>query len=318
MAVLAKFMRNVVVALAPRPRPVSATLSNSANLSLVSVPVSGVARDVRVKIASEPEEWEQAFRLVGLKYQARGYQQANDSGIRFTPYHALSDSVVFVAKEKNEVIATLSLVLDNTILGLPMQSIYHHEVDDLRREGRRLVEVTSLSDKGLGLREFLPVFKALMRLMTQYGISQDADTWVISINPRHKQFYNKVMGFVPFGALKPYPLVENAPAEGFLLDVPLFKDNAPDMFEEIFGEWLPAEVLTACQMPVDLVQRFGRHMTPEDQQYINWVLNFDRRPGSLRRWVNYVRNCDEALRSRLNYTKWCPTQTEPARVWTFL
>src|SRR5207249_986101 len=164
-------------------------------------------------------DWDQAFRLVAATYQARGYDPPDAGPVRFTPYHALPDTVTFVAKHGNAVVATLSLVQDNTLLGLPMQSIYASEIEALRQAGRRLVEVTSLADAGLDLREFVPVFMTLMRLLSQYGISQGADTWVISINPKHRSFYRKVMGFVPLGPWRAYPLVQNHPAEAYLLDV---------------------------------------------------------------------------------------------------
>src|SRR4051794_30828706 len=64
-----------------------------------SIPVPGIAREIQVKIASEPEEWEQAFELVAANYQERGYE-ASEKPYRFTPYHALPDTTLFVAKRE--------------------------------------------------------------------------------------------------------------------------------------------------------------------------------------------------------------------------
>src|SRR6266851_6392264 len=83
--------------------------------------VPGIARNVEVKIASERNEWEQAFALLAETYKARGYEAADSNALRFTPFHALPDTVTFVAKYQGNVIATLSLVLDNNLLGLPME-----------------------------------------------------------------------------------------------------------------------------------------------------------------------------------------------------
>jgi hypothetical protein len=74
------------------------------------IQVPGLARNVHVKIASARPEWTQAFALVAASYRARGYQRANGTALRFTPYHALPDTVTFVAKHGDTVIATLSLV----------------------------------------------------------------------------------------------------------------------------------------------------------------------------------------------------------------
>ena len=64
----------------------------------LSIRVPGVARDIRVKIASERAEWRDAFQLVSCNYQARGYEEPFASKVRFTPYHALPDVVTLVAK----------------------------------------------------------------------------------------------------------------------------------------------------------------------------------------------------------------------------
>src|SRR4051812_5600719 len=61
-----------------------------------SIPVPRIARDIRVKIASERAEWKDAFQLVALNYQAVGYEAPLSSKVRFTPYHALPDTVTFI------------------------------------------------------------------------------------------------------------------------------------------------------------------------------------------------------------------------------
>ena len=128
------------------------------------ITVSGIERTIEIKIASERGEREQAFRLVAASYRARGYEVDGTRPFRFTPYHALPGTVTFIAKHGDRVVATLSLVPDTALLGLPMESIYADEIGALRRERRRLTEVISLAEEGLTIREFLRVFPAMIRL----------------------------------------------------------------------------------------------------------------------------------------------------------
>jgi hypothetical protein len=249
-----------------------------------SIKVPGIGRDIEVKIASERAEWEQAFRLVADNYRARGYEAADSGGVRFTPYHALPDTATFVAKHDGEVIATLSLVPDNFLLGLPMQDVYNAEIEGLRREGRRLVEVTTFADRDLPLREFVPVFVALLRVMVQWGISEGADTWVISVIPRHSTFYRRMLGFASLGPPRAHPCVRGVTGEACMLDVPMLKANAPKMYQEIFGEQLPPEVLTARRMPVHLLRYFGSVSSQTDGQAIAEILSFVECFGSPRQW----------------------------------
>jgi hypothetical protein len=241
-------------------------------------------RPIEVKIASERAEWEEAFRIVLASYQARGYEPPTATGLRFTPYHALPDTTTFVAKHEGHVIATLSQVMDNPLLGLPMESIYGPELDELRRRGRRLSEVTSLADTGLSPREFFPVFVTLMRLLAQYLVTRGCDAMVITINPRHRAFYRKIMGFVPFGPCRAYPAVRNHPAEGYLLNIRLLAENAPRMYQQIFGVRLPPEVLTAQPMPPHLIRYFAIHSCQTDLETVNALLEAVERPAA-GRWA---------------------------------
>jgi hypothetical protein len=246
--------------------------------------VLGVDRPLVVKIASERLEWEQAFRLVSANYQAIGAEPPCPGAIRFTPYHALPDTATFVALEGREVLATMSLVLDNTLLGLPAESLYPEEIDGLRRAGRCVVEVTSLADRELSVREFIPVFVALARLMTHYAISQGADALVITCRPRHGSFYRKLMGFQPFGPCRAYPAVQNYPTEANLLDVPLLKTSSPAMYERIIEDAPPPAALRPTAIPPRLVRAFASRSCLTNEEEILDVVRAVECYGNLRRW----------------------------------
>jgi len=225
-----------------------------------------------VKIASEPEEWEQAFQLVNANYQERGYEMATGKPFRFTPYHALPDTTIFVAKREGRVIATFSLVPDNTLLGLPMESLYGTEISTLRQQGRRMAEVTSLAVTDLGQREFLQVFMTLIKVLQQYHVSRGGDSWVITVNPRHRDFYLKVLGFQPLGPCKRYAAVGDAPAEAYLLDRDLMRTNAPRAYRNNFGEWLSSSVLTGVPLPRPFIRYFGAASSQTNEMRIAEIL----------------------------------------------
>jgi hypothetical protein len=240
-----------------------------------AVPVPGVARSIEVKIASEYSEWEEAFRLVSANYQAIGAEPYNPSALRFTPYHALPDSVTLVAREKGCVLATLSLVVDNTLLGLPADSIYSEEIARLRRAERRIVEVTSLAARELGMDEFLPVLLALVRLLANYAILKGAEVLVITCRPSHGQVYSRLLGFKLFGPRRNCPAVQNYSTEAYMLDVPLLRVSAPAMYRQIIENRPPPEALLACRIPVPLVRFFAEKSSQVDRERIEMVLNHD-------------------------------------------
>jgi hypothetical protein len=249
-----------------------------------SIPVPGITRSIEVKVASTESEWEQAFELAASNYQARGYETPGENRLRFTFYHALPDTVTFVAKHEGIVVATFSIVQDNELLGLPMEDAYADEIASLRREGRRLFEATTLADRGLNHREFLQVFLSLIRLSEQYHTRHGGDSYVIAVNPRHKKFYTKLIGFVPIGSLRTYAAVQDAPAEAFLLDNHLQKENSPETYEFMFGEPLPRECLIPVRIPRSLIRAFSRRSIHCDPDQIEHILAYTEQNGSTRRW----------------------------------
>ena len=239
-----------------------------------SIPVKGLSRPIEVKFASTESEWEQAFALAAARYSARGYESPGASRLRFTPYHALPETMTLVAKHEGKVVATFSIVMDNRCLGLPIEEVYPEEIASLRREGRQIAETTTLADAGLGVREFIQVFVTLIKVAMQYHRNHGGDTPVIAVNPRHRQFYTKMLGFQPLGPRRSYAAVQDAPAEALWVDYDLLKANAPKMYEEIFGEDVPWETLFAPKMPRHLIRQFSRQSNLCNPDQIEDILSF--------------------------------------------
>lgn len=236
-----------------------------------SLSVPGISRHIQVKIASTFSEWQQAFQLVADNYQARGFEAGN-AACRFTSYHALPQAVVLVAKEGAQVVATLSLFPDNPLLGLPLESLYRAELDTIRQQGRRLFEGGCLADRKLTPREFLQVFLTLMQVAWQQQLSRGADTNVIVVNPRHRSFYTKAMGYLPFGMRRSYDHVQGHPAEAFYADRQLMQVRAPKMHRRMFVERVPAGVLQAPRMPARLTLHFARHSSQTNPETVERIL----------------------------------------------
>jgi hypothetical protein len=246
--------------------------------------VPGIARDIVVKVASEPDEYRQAFRLLTNCYRSRGYDSAGVAPYRFSAHHALPETAILVAKHGKRVVATLSMIPDTTLLGLPMEATYPVEVARLRLQGRRLGEACNLAGAGLGLHEFARVFLALIKLAIHYHVSRGGDSWIIAVHPRHRKFYRRMLGFVPFGGRRAYSAVRDHPAEAYVLDAASMAEHAPKSHRKIFGEPLPAHVLAPVGWSPRLVRFFGRRSSQVDPETIEHILRAVDRCGAQRRW----------------------------------
>lgn len=246
--------------------------------------VPRIARAVEVKMASERSEWEQAFQLVARRYQDRGLAPRDAQALRFTPYHALPDTITAVARHDGQVVATLSSVADNHLLGVPMAKLYPEEISQLRQQHHRLAEATCLAAEGLEQHEFHAVFLTLIRALMQWHDRQGGDAAVIAVHPEHARFYTRWLGFAPLGPCRPYDAVQGAPAEGCWLSWAQMQASSPQAYQRIFGEPLPAAALQAPRMSRGLMDEFSRRADQPCRELLDQVYRYEDAFGSPRCW----------------------------------
>lgn len=170
-------------------------------------------------LAVTAEDFGDAFRLVHDQYVARGYIRPDPSGRRVGRHHALASTRVFTGRAEGRVVATVSVIPDSTI-GLPCDDLYRAELAPFREHGGGLAEVSALAIDEAYRDVGLLVVRALVQMIAVYA-SQIAtlDTLCIAVNPRHVRFYETLLRFQRFGATKPYPAVNGAPAVAMRLDL---------------------------------------------------------------------------------------------------
>lgn len=187
-------------------------------------------RAVTYKIADEKQSLEEAFTLVWENYVETGLQKDNHQGIRFTKYHLLPDTRVFVANYhqaleeqrpdkfdgKGKIVGTVTLVIDSP-MGLPMEEFCGDEIAQLRAQGRKMAEVIafSLNPKYTKYKVFLHMFKLLFQFAEMKGVTD----LCCSVTERHIKFYRKVCLFEPLGELKPYSAAYKLKVQGHILNI---------------------------------------------------------------------------------------------------
>lgn len=151
-----------------------------------------------------------ASLLINKMYAWRGYAGT----------HRLDDNpnrITLTATEKNgEAVGTLSLGIDSPI-GLLADEIFKEELDGFRARGAKICEITKLAfDPRVQSKEALA---SLFHLSVIYARDLHHCTDIfIEVNPRHRRFYEHMLGFKRHGEARTNPRV-NAPA--YLLSVNL-------------------------------------------------------------------------------------------------
>jgi len=182
---------------------------------------------VDYRVARTRQEIEQAYALVYKEYRKRGYIDENGSGLKLSIYNAHPQTTTFIGVADNQIVTTATVVVDSP-LGLPMDEVYHTELDEFRRAGARLCEVTMLaSDTELfksGVSMMLnskKLFFVFFLFKLIYDFARDVhhlDHICIAINPKHKLTYDFLF-FKEMGGLKAYRSANGAPAIAEHLDL---------------------------------------------------------------------------------------------------
>jgi hypothetical protein len=235
-----------------------------------------------VKVAADREDLFDAFRLVYDVYRSCGLAEPNCFRMRVTPYHLLPETQVYVARCRDEVVCTMTLVPDKLVEGhsgpaampsgqfepvrpcaasaglaevwprLPMELIYAREIQQRRATGGRLAEVSCLADRTQGLDSGLGVIIRVMSLMAQSARHRGIDELVIAVHPKHASFYERFIGFERIGEEKTYACVCHKPAVALALDLNRLHINHPRAYKRFFGTPFPPEELALRPLSPEL------------------------------------------------------------------
>jgi hypothetical protein len=162
-----------------------------------------------IRLTDTAEGRNSASMLVSKMYAWRGYAGT----------HHFDDDpnrITLTATDKGNAIGTLTLGIDSAI-GLNADTVFGDELQAFRQQGARLCEFTKLAfDTSVRSKTSLG---NLFHLAVIYArdIHHCTDI-VIEVNPRHRRFYEQMLGFSRHSDIKTNPSV-NAPA--FLLKVSL-------------------------------------------------------------------------------------------------
>lgn len=155
----------------------------------------------KIRAASSADSLSEASNLIKEKYEWRGYS----SGALIAHPHY----VTLLAYANAGLIGTMTLGIDSDS-GLSVDQTYKVEVDTLRSEGRRIAEITKLAaENGSSSKHVIASLIHITYIYAQY-VHQRTD-FLIEINPRHVNYYEKLLGFRRLGPERVCTRV-NAPA----------------------------------------------------------------------------------------------------------
>ncbi len=224
----------------------------------IAVQHGGEIRHV-FRVAMQPQEVTNAWRLVYQVYRRRGMIGVNPNRIHTAPQWMGQHTAVFYGRDDRGVVATLTATVDEGSQ-LPLDKVYGVELDLLRSQGRRLVECGLFAHARLLDNDDVPEefedlrgvggsLCQLMRYAYYFGIFHGATDFLIGVHPWHAGFYRRAFGFSLAGSERTYPLVNNRP-------VVLMRANHAAVREANPRPWAMAYVMGKPLAPRAFCNRF--------------------------------------------------------------
>lgn len=213
-------------------------------------------------LADTEEDLLAACRLVYEQYRSYGYAEDNPGRLRATLWNALPGTYTLLARKRGRVVGTVSYIMDSEI-GLPMDEAAGGQMNKLRDKGRRICEVSALAvDNDQADAQTLTE-------MFQYGFVLvrrflEATDYVITVNPKHAQFYQRVFGFEQLGSAFLYTKVRNAPGVPMRLDIEKLVEKyrnshaAGDTPGNLYRKFSASEAFMAQRISAQMAQRGER------------------------------------------------------------
>jgi hypothetical protein len=158
-----------------------------------------------IRLADNDGERSKANMLLKRMYSWRGY------GANQAVPTAAPNCVTFTAATDENVIGTLTLTVDSPT-GLACDRAFKDELDKFRAApGASLCELTKFAfDTSLPAR---PRLASLFHIVFMFcSLHHDCTDLFIEVNPRHRRFYEAMLGFTPVGSPRLNTTV-NAPAQ---------------------------------------------------------------------------------------------------------
>lgn len=197
-----------------------------------------------IRMIDTVEGRSKASLLINKMYSWRGYAGT----------HKLSDDpnrITLTASDRGEVVGTLTLGLDSSI-GIMADEIFKEEVDSVRMiPGARVCEITKLAFDNGGSKTQMA---SLFHLSVLYARDLHHCTHIfIEINPRHRRFYEAMLGFRRLGELKTNPRVD-APAYLLVVDLAYVSEQ----IEKYGGQGIETAMAARSFYPLFYSQREER------------------------------------------------------------
>lgn len=215
-------------------------------------------------VASNISDVTSAWSLVYDAYTRIGLIDSNRFNLHAVSQAVSPETAVIIGYMNDAPVSTLSIIHEGA-QPIPLQKVYPQELDSLRSQGRKLLEVGLLADRREHISRAMVAIFEMMRYVFWRSYITHTDI-VIGVHPHHAGFYINSFGFEPIGIESTHPTVKDHPVLPLRLDLhtALNADVVPKRLTQYLNNPLPDDAFDhRCRFdPLELENSpLGMYMT---------------------------------------------------------
>jgi hypothetical protein len=151
-------------------------------------------KEITIRLADRDGDRNSANMLINRMYSARGYGNCHK-------VPSVCSCVTFTASSGGTLVGTLSLTVDSAA-GLAADKTFKEELDQFRKSRDvRICELTKFAFETS--RPSLDLLASLFHIIFIYGTHKyNCTDLFIEVNPRHRRFYETMLGFEQVGPVR--------------------------------------------------------------------------------------------------------------------
>ncbi len=162
---------------------------------------------MNLKVATTLDEIIEGWRLVYHQYVAALLIDVNPFSIFTFPEYVSRNAALILGKLNDISICTISAVLDSR-KGLPLDAYFKKELDELRNQKKKLIEIGLLASARDGVNPSQTI--ELLSSVARFGVHSNYHDYVIGVHPRRAEFLKKVFGFHAISEARVYHRLRKA------------------------------------------------------------------------------------------------------------
>lgn len=172
------------------------------------------------RMATSGDLRRKAWALLYAAYSREGYAQPDEQKLWYGIHDAQPQTGTIIIEREAAAVGTVS-IYPQSPMGFPADTLYGAEIEAFCRSGRRPVEIGSLAVTRENDRRIVTALFDLLYLYSRCLLG--ATDLIITINPKHRRFYEWMLLFECISEEKDYSRVMGAPAVLMRLDLDLQK-----------------------------------------------------------------------------------------------